>query len=123
MDDMSLIPLPIDFRAKRFYAETIYERIEELVKNRIDNLRDNEELLITVPLLDGSRIAVEEFGFQNPGFIIAYGVDSETGSSVEVYLSYMNVQLVFSVTEQQVESNKPRRTIGFRGDWESVIQE
>jgi len=100
----------------RFYAETVYERIEKRFDDKLDELKDTEELTIEVPLLDGARITVDTFGFQNPNFIIVHGVDSETGNRVEALLPHMNIQLIFTVSENQPAEEPRRKPIGFIGE-------
>lgn len=114
MSTMSSIPnIPrLDPKPRRFYANIVYERIQAYISNAIGRAQPNEAIIVFVPLADGSRLQVEEFGFHNPNFIIVYGKDEKTNNSVEVLVSHTGIQVLLSVVKQQEQSPKPR--IGFR---------
>lgn len=102
---------------ERFYASAVYHRIQKLINERQATLADNELIAITILLLDGGRINVENFGYQNPNFITVQGTLEETDSPIEAWLSHTNIQLLISVIcPENFEPTKPRKTIGFRGE-------
>lgn len=109
----NFMPSPRLPNPHRFYADTVYERIRKLVEDH--DLAEGERLAIAVLLCDGSRVLASDFGYQNPNFIIVYGVESKTGQTVEAWLSHTSFQLLVSKTTDGKREDSPR-LIGFRGN-------
>ncbi|HEY6330178.1 MAG TPA: hypothetical protein VI756_12640 [Blastocatellia bacterium] len=108
------MPQPIYVPSKMlFYADAVYDRIHRLVKDRTESLKEDESVMTEVILPDGHRIVATGFGYQNPNFLIVYGLDPKRGLEVEAWLSHTNVQIIVSVWPKG--ANEPRREIGFKG--------
>lgn len=103
--------ITFDPEPRRFDAEVVYELIEENVREALAGAPAGLEVGIEVPLMDGSRLAVESFGYHNPGFILVSGIDSKTGGAVEALISHMSIQVLLRWRARQAE--EPRREIGF----------
>ena len=116
MDEMNRpLPYSSSFKPRRFYADEVYGRIEKHIGDVIRNSREDEDIVVSVPLPDGSRLQVREFGFHNPNFIIVYGIDLETrDSTTTALISHTNIQVLINTIKKQKE--QPRREIGFLGN-------
>ena len=112
MNNFPYIPKP---EARVFYAEVIYERIEEHIESAQSKASTDQDVFVFAVLSDGSRIPVDELGFHNPGFIVIYNKDEE-GNKSEVIISHTNVQIIINTLNKspQEPATQPRR-IGFRG--------
>ncbi len=98
---------------KSFYADVVYERIQENIQAILDSSGEDEQLTVFVCLDGGGRIVVESFGYHNPSFIIAFGVDNVSGNEVQAFISHTNIQVLISRSKKQPQA--PQRRIGFRG--------
>ena len=101
---------PLGVKPERYYAKTIHDRIEAHIKNLMDDLKEDEDLLVEVPSQNRKTIAVSFFGFRNPSFIIVEGNDNDD-NFVSALLPQDNIQVI--VTIMKKESDK-RREIGFQ---------
>jgi hypothetical protein len=74
-------------------ADWYHERIEKQIREFEEALAEDESVLVTLPLNDGSCITVTWFGYHNPNMIIAEGLDQE-GQETKVLLPQTEVQVV-----------------------------
>lgn len=101
---------PIRHKAERYYAETIHDRIQAHIKDILDDLKEDEDLLVEVPLQNGQSITVSYFGYRNPNFIIVEGTD-KNGNFVSSLFPQDNIQVIVSIIKKDTEK---RREIGFQ---------
>ena len=103
---MPYIPPP---DPKLFYAETVCNRIEKLIAETAEKLTDEQSILAEVPLGNGQSLTATFFGFQNPNFILVYGLDAN-GNEVTALLPHTNIQVIITVLNKPAE----RKSIGFQ---------
>ena len=100
-------------QAHLFYPQTIYERIEEHIRDAEARATENQEVWVEVLLADGTRLPVASFGYHNPGFIVVYGYEPRTGQEIEALISHTNIQVLIHVDARMGEK---ARGIGFLAD-------
>ena len=76
----------------RFYAEMVYDPLKRLIVDAQSKLQAGESLQVLVPFRDGTRVTVTSFGYQNPNFITALGLDSDQ-NPVTLLLSHTELQI------------------------------
>ena len=76
----------------RFYAEIVYDPLKRLIVDAQSKLQAGESLQVLVPFRDGTRVTVTSFGYQNPNFITALGLDSDQ-NPVTLLLSHTELQI------------------------------
>jgi len=101
------VTIPRDYKL----ADTYHERIEQNVREFMDELKDDEVLSVTVILSDGQRVHAEWFGYHNPSMIIVAGKD-DSGNTVQALLPHTNIQILLTATKKQPDQKK--RPIGFQ---------
>jgi len=77
-------------------ASDYVERLEEIIEGHQKELKENEALVATVILNDGSRIQVNYFGYYNPFIIRISGYDN-SGNVVKVLLNQNDIQILLTV--------------------------
>ena len=71
------IPFKSEFKdLSAFFASTYYDRIEKLINNAQQEIKNNEYLLAEIPLNDNTRITVRDFGYYNPTIMRVWGFNS-----------------------------------------------
>jgi hypothetical protein len=83
---------------------------EQYVDGRKLGLKPNEDLVVTIPLNDGSKIYVGQIGYHNPNIVWIAGFNQE-GRQVTVLMPHTTVQIIITIVEQ--EEDKKRPPIGF----------
>jgi len=103
-----------DVNLKRYhYAVWYQERLEKQVQEFSETLKGDEELLITVPLRNGTTIVATWFGYYNPNMLIVVGVDQRDGNEVELLIPHTDAQVLLK--KVKVGGEAPRRKqIGFQ---------
>jgi hypothetical protein len=96
-------------RPRLFYADQVYKRIQEHINYIQSRLKEDEQLLVDVPLCTGEVIRVASFGYYNPNFIILWSYSD----GVSVLISHTNVQVKVLITKKQPDQ---RSSIGFLGE-------
>lgn len=96
--------------ATLFYADLVHARIESLITEMYQDLKDGQSLLVEFILNDGTRIIPASVGYQNPNFIIIHTL-SPSNDDVSVYLSHTDIQFVITILNKPSE----RKPIGFQG--------
>jgi hypothetical protein len=98
-----ITPVPL------FYAETVHDRIERLIKSSEKKLKEGQSLKVEVLLNNGNTILPDFFGYQNPCFIIVNGKNAN-GDEVEALISHTNIQILFTIINKQTGKS----SIGFQ---------
>lgn len=84
--------------------------IQAHIDDIMADLKEEEDMLVEVPLQSGKTITATYFGFRNPNFITVEGID-QAGNQVAALLPQDNIQV--TVTTVKKEAAK-RKTIGFQ---------
>ncbi len=88
-----------------------YKRIYSLYKYMQKQIGENETVVPTVHLYDGSTINVDFFGVYQPNMITILGKNS-SGNEVFLILHLNTVQINFTI--KKIEDNKDKHHLGFR---------
>ena len=108
------IPFKSEFKdLSAFFASTYYDRIEKLINNAQQEIKNNEYLLAEIPLNDNTRITVREFGYYNPTVMRVWGFNSNN-ENVELLLPTTNIQVILTIKKK--DKNKKINPIGFKHD-------
>lgn len=94
------------------FASVLYDRIQSQLEDAQNNLKDDEQLLVTYYLGSLKPFTVRSFGFRNPYFIVLDGTD-DNGNPGTVLVHCYRVELIISVTK--VHDAQKKREIGFLG--------
>jgi len=106
MDPINDDPDPLD-------AHFVYNRIQEHISDDALRLEVGQDLLVIVPLPDGSRVIVQTLAYDDPNFIVVFGEDSLTRVSVHALVPHTSIHVLISTIA--IDQKEPRREIGFRG--------
>lgn len=88
------VTLPSTIRSDPHLAHEYTRRIEELINDFADKLKDDEGMAVFVILNDGTRLDASWFGFYNPDMIIVAGVDGS--GEVEALLPKTDIQILIT---------------------------
>ena len=106
------LPSPISTPGpQRYYAKMVAERIHQHIQSILKDLKDDEDLSVTVPLANGTEIAADFFGYRNPNLIIVAGLDHHS-DRVTVLVPHTSIQIVIRVVKK--EPGKTKSLIGFQ---------
>jgi len=93
-------------------ADTLYERIEQHVREAEAKLTAGEALTLYHYLPNGEAITVTSIGYHNPYLMRFYGTDGQ-GNECDVLVHFASTHLVLRRT---AASGPQKRRIGFTGD-------
>lgn len=97
--------LPRDYQLADWY----HERIEQHIREFVEELGKDEVPSVVVLLNDGTRLQATWFGYRNPNMIIVHGV-TPGGSNVEALIPQTDIQIL--VTKGKKAASHKR--IGFQ---------
>lgn len=99
-----------DIRNQVQLASTFMSRIEDTVADLQKELKENEQLRLSV-FFPAGEIVVESFGYYNPNMVSIKGVEVRSKRPWRVLAHQSAVQILCTIETSQ--SDTPRRTIGF----------
>ena len=112
MDSMYIKPPD----AKLFYAELIYERLQNQLESISRKVNDGEAVVLEVLLPNGNVFRPNDIGYHNPGLIVFYAND-EDGRQSKLLVSHTNINVLMSIVKKDEEI---KRQIGFIGSVEKL---
>ncbi|MGI9067917.1 MAG: hypothetical protein ACR2HX_16135 [Pyrinomonadaceae bacterium] len=93
------------------FADYYHERIQLEIEEYEKTLNEDQELAIEVPLIDGTRILVQWFGYRNPNMIIIVGRDGKN-NDVRVLIPHTDIHII--MTKRDVPAKQKKNRIGFQ---------
>ena len=95
-------------------AESSYKQIRNEIDVVLSSLKEDERLTVYHDTPAGERIIVYEIGYKNPNLIVLISVDEE-GNTQTILAPVESIHLQLKITK--MVEQKPKRSIGFLGDW------
>lgn len=99
--DIPPITIPKPVRPPNMASDYV-ERLEKIIEEHQGELNEDEALIASLILNDGSHIRVNYFGYYNPYIIRVSGHDS-SGNLVKVLLNQNDIQILLTVIKNKTE--------------------
>jgi len=91
-------------------ADTLYDRIEQHVKDAESDLAEDEALALYHFLPNGEALRVESVGYHNP-YLMRFDCEDSGGNKCDVRVHFASTHLV--LRRFKPETKKQRQAIGF----------
>ena len=107
-----IMPVKRDFAAEavtQTYVSRVCERLQEEHLSLLEGLTNEEDIIVSVFLFDGTEVLVSEFDYSGTNMLIVKG--KVRGKDATVFVHQSSLQVVFAKIPKEI--SQPRRVIGF----------